>query len=152
MAPRDLSTEQLRDLIDKSGEIVNEKDLYIWYEPRYELDNVLSIDTELYNFILKEAQRENKAPVYICSTPVGIWRFNLEFFKAEEGMPKVYLNTAKATPMLPWYPAYDSETEWIAEQMIEYGNEEPYVDDLELLIEEMINSEVDFDNEYETNE
>jgi hypothetical protein len=67
-------------------------------------------------------------------------------------MPKVYLNTAKATPMLPWYPTYDSEEEWIAEQMIEYGDEEPYVDDLELLIEEMINGEVDFDNERETNE
>jgi hypothetical protein len=152
MAARDLSTEELRDLVFNSGEITNEEDLTIRFKSRYELDNVLSIDTVLYNCILEEARKENKSPVYICSTPVGIWRFNLEFFKAEEGMPKVYLNTAKATPMLPWYPTYDSEEEWIAEQMIEYGNEEPYVDDLELLIEEMINGEVDFDNEQETNE
>lgn len=152
MAPKDLSTEQLRDLVYKSGEIVNEEDLYIWFEPRYELDNVLRIDTELYNHISKEAQQENKVPVYICSTPVGIWRFNLEFFGPEEDAPKVYLNIHKATPMLPWYPAYDSEDEWIAEQMIEYADEEPYADDLELLIEDMINSEIDFDNELETNE
>ena len=152
MAPRDLSTEQLREMVYNSGERVNEEDLYIRFEPRYELDNVLRIPAELYHHIIEEARKENKSPVYICSTPVGIWRFNLEFFGPEEDATKVYLNIAKATPMLPWYPTYDSEEEWIAEQMIEYGDEEPYVDDLELLIEEMINGEVDFDNERETNE
>lgn len=152
MSAQDMTTEKLIDLIEKSDEIESTADIHIVAEVRYELDNVLRMDTGKYNRILEEAQKENKSPVYICSTPVGIWRFNLEFFRPEEDGPMVYLNTAKATPMLPWYPAYASEEEWIAEQMIEYANEEPFADDLELLIEDMINSEIDFDNEYETNE
>lgn len=152
MSAQDMTAEKLSDLLEKSDAIESTADIYVHVEARYELDNVLRIPTELYNHILEEAKKENKSPVYICSTPVGVWRFNLDFFKPGEDGPMVYLNTAKATPLLPWYPAYDSEEEWIAEQMIEYSDEEPYVDDLELLIEEMINSEVDFDNEYQTNE
>ena len=152
MSTQDMTAARLSELLEKSGEIESTADIYVYVEARHELDNILRIPREQYNQIVEEARKENKSPVYICSTPVGVWRFNLEFFKPEEDGPMVYLNTYKATPILPWYPAYGSEEEWIAEQMIEYSDEEPYVDDLELLIEEMINSEVDFDNEYETNE
>ena len=152
MSTQDMTAGKLSDLLNKSGEIESTADIHVYVEARHELDNILRIPTELYNQIIKEARKENKSPVYICSTPVGVWRFNLEFFSPGEDGPYVYLNTYKATPILPWYPAYDSEEEWIAEQMIEYGNEEPYVDDLELLIEDMIKGEIDFDNELETNE
>lgn len=152
MSTQDMTVERLLDLLDKSGDMESTADIYACVEARHELDNILRIPTEKYNQIIKGARAENKSPVYICSTPVGVWRFNLEFFSPGEDGPYVYLNTYKATPILPWYPTYDSEEEWIAEQMIEYGDEEPYVDDLELLIEDMLNSEVDFDNEFETNE
>lgn len=152
VSPQDMTAEKLSDLLDKSGEIPSTADIYVHVEARHELDNILRIPRELYNSIVEEAKQENKSPVYICSTPVGVWRFNLDFFKPEEDGTMVYLNTYKATPILPWYPAYDSEEDWIAEQMIEYADEEPLVDDLELLIEEMINSDTDFDNEFETNE
>jgi hypothetical protein len=148
----DITTEQLRDMIEKSGEMGNTKDLYLYYRISYELDNSHRMDRLLYDHILEEAKQQNKPAVYILLTPIGVWRFNLDFFKPEEGATQVYLNTSKGTPMLPWYPSYNSEEEWIEEQMIQYADEEPYVDDLELLIEEMINSEVDFDNEYLTNE
>jgi hypothetical protein len=152
MSTQDMTVARLLDLLNKSGDIDSTADIHVYVEARYELDNILRIPTEQYHQIVEEAKQQNKSPVYICSTPVGVWRFNLEFFSPGEDGPYVYLNTYKATPMLPWWPTYDSEEEWIAQQMIEYSDEEPYADDLELLIEDMLNSEVDFDNEFETNE
>ena len=56
--------------------------------------------------------------------------------------------TDAGTPMLTWYPEFNSEDDWVNAAMEELA-EDMYVDpaeqDLEMLIEDMINSDEDYD-------
>jgi hypothetical protein len=87
--------------------------------------------------------------MYICSTPVGIWEFNLDVIRPEVDKSVVYLNIDRGNPIMPWYPDFNSEAEWVADSLSEHTDNPDDTHELERMLQEMIDSEIDFDKEFD---
>jgi hypothetical protein len=87
--------------------------------------------------------------MYICSTPNGIWEFNLEIILPEVDNSVVYVDINRGRPILPWYPDFDSEAEWVVDSLYEYSDGTESSHDLDIMLQEMIDSEIDFDKEFD---
>ena len=108
------------------------------------LDSI-TINKHTYDTLLAQAEGQGNMPVYICHTPLGIWQFNLALITPTEDKTVLYLDMNKATPLLPWYPDYKTEDEWIADEMVAYA-EHAYVDPHELELEDFLAMELDSGN------
>ena len=108
------------------------------------LDSI-TINKHTYDTLLAQAEGQGNMPVYIFHTPLGIWQFNLALITPTEDKTVLYLDMNKATPLLPWYPDYKTEDEWIADEMVAYA-EHAYVDPHELELEDFLAMELDSGN------
>ena len=95
----------------------------------------LMLEKLKYDRLVDEANKIGMLPLYICSTPQGIYEFNLELipikweemcdlpatteFANQERVTKTIamLPLDLATPILVWYPEYSSEYEYINEKV-----------------------------------
>lgn len=109
-----------------------------------------TISRETYDYWMEHAAKEGLTPLFICSTPLGIWQFNLDTIKVEMLVGVVSLKLDKGVPILPWFPEYSSEAEWVAsveDAYVEYMYHDPAEQDLEGMIAELLEYEGDLDAE-----
>jgi hypothetical protein len=123
--------------------------LYAIVDSKEEHHNMLTLNKDRYDTLVKKAYDTGNTPAYVCSTPIGIWEFDLEIIKPEVDNSVVYIPVDRGRPILPWYPDFDSEAEFNADALSEYSENREDAHELELLIQEMIDSEVDFDKEFD---
>lgn len=122
--------------------------LYFQVRCRVEHHDSVMLDRAGYELLIQNANDMGLVPVYICSTPVGIWEFNLALIKPILDKTKAYLNINKGKPILQWYPDYSSEEQWVNASMLEYSElaySDPAEQDLEAMMEELLAFEGDFD-------
>lgn len=123
--------------------------IYVELKCRKTHYNDLMIEKLKYDRLKAEADRIGLTPMYICSTPHGIWQFDLDtlpikwedrsdlpattHFDNKQRITKTvgYLTLDQGQQVLPWYPAYDNPDEFIYEAMQEYA-EVSYVDPAEI--------------------
>lgn len=105
----------------------------------------ITINRQTYETLLAQAEGQGNMPVYICHTPLGIWQFNLAFVSPTDDGSVLYLDMNKATPLLPWYPDYKTEDEWVADEMVAYA-EHSYIDPHELEMDDFLDKELDSGN------
>ena len=105
-------------------------------------------NTEKYHKLMAWAEAAGREPLYILSTPLGIWEFNLELTDPEFVNTIPCFNINKGEPILVWYPMFNSEDDWITSAMEEMA-EDRYTDpsemDLEGMMEELLNYEGNLD-------
>lgn len=109
---------------------------------------IISRDT--YDYWIGNATKDSVTPLFICSTPLGIWQFNLDNIKPDISDSNVAFKIDKGTPILPWFPEYTSEAEWfasVAETNAEYMHYDPAEQDLEGMIAELLEYEGNIDAE-----
>lgn len=123
--------------------------LNAFVDSKQEHHSMLTLNKDRYDTLIAKANAEGNIPMYICSTPVGIWEFNLDIIKPEIDKSVVYLNIDRGNPILPWYPDFGSEAEWIADSLNEYSDNPDNTHELERMLQEMIDSEIDFDKEFD---
>ena len=86
--------------------------LYFQVRCRVEHYDSVMLDKAGYELLIQNANAMGFVPLYICSTPVGIWELNLAFVKPTFDDTKVYLAIDKGKPILQWYHDYrDWETD-----------------------------------------
>lgn len=126
-----------------------EQGTYIELKCRRTHYDTLIIEKLKYDRLKAEADKIGLTPLYICSTPNGVWEFDLDVipirweergdlpattqFENKQRVTKVvgYLSLEQGKPILPWYPTYDNPDEFIYEAMQEYA-ESIYVDPAEI--------------------
>lgn len=106
-------------------------------------------NAEKYNKLMAWAEAAGREPLYILSTPLGIWEFNLELTEPDfvNGIP--CFNSDKGTPILTWYPLFNSEDEWVNAAMEELAEDmysDPMEMDLEGMMEELLNYDGNLDD------
>jgi hypothetical protein len=112
-----------------------EHGVYIELKCRRRHYETLMIEKIKYDRLVDEATKIGMLPLYICSTPEGIWQFNLELlplkwqemdnlpatteFANQERVTKTVamLPLDLGTPILVWYPEYDSEYDYFNEKL-----------------------------------
>ena len=132
--------------------------IYVELKCRRKHYDELLIEKLKYDRLVAEANKIGMMPVYICHTPLGIWEFNLDLlnikwedrddlpattdFEDKRRVTKTvgYLSINKGKPLLPWYPEYPSEDEFIMSSLGEFG-EDDWVDPAELDIENWFDEE-----------
>ena len=105
--------------------------IYVELKCRQSHYNELMIEKLKYDRLKKQADMMGMIPIYICSTPDGIWEFNLDTinigwedrsdlpattqFNNKERVSKVvgYLPIEKGKNLFPFYPEIISEDEFI---------------------------------------
>ena len=123
--------------------------LYALVDSKSEHYQMLTLNKDRYDLLISKAKKEGSIPMYICSTPNGIWEFNLEIILPEVDNSVVYVDINRGRPILPWYPDFDSEAEWVADSLYEYSDNPDDSHDLDIMLQEMIDSEIDFDKEFD---
>jgi hypothetical protein len=112
-----------------------EHGVYIELKCRRTHYDTLMIEKLKHDRLVGEANKIGMLPLYICSTPEGIYEFNLDLvpikweemdnlpattdFNNQERVTKTIamLPLDLATPILVWYPEYSSEYEFINEKL-----------------------------------
>ena len=115
---------------DDSGFFSEQERYQIQLECRTRHSENFSIEENKYNSLLSGAVG-GFTPVYILSTPLGIWQFNLDELPDTNGALNIWLGRQ----ILGWYPEFSSEAEWFAhcnDEFAEVTHEEEY-DEEELL-------------------
>lgn len=120
-------------------------------DSKSEHHSYLTLSKERYDNLIKKSNEVGATPVWICSTVLGIWEFNLEMITPDIDNTVVYVPVDRGRPILPWYPDFDSEAEFNADALSKYSENKEDTHELELLIQEMIDSEIDFDKEFDPN-
>jgi hypothetical protein len=155
----DITQEKLVDLIigNHYEDLVLEGQYYYsklgglnaFIDSKQEHHNMLTLNKDRYDMLVAKANEEGNIPMYICSTPVGIWEFNLDVLRPEVDKSVVYLNIDRGNPIMPWYPDFNSEAEWVADSLSEQTDNPDDTHELERMLQEMIDSEIDFDKEFD---
>lgn len=101
---------------------------------RVEHYDTVMLDKAGYELLIQNANAKGLVPLYICSTPVGIWEFNLALVKPKFDKTLAYLEIDKGKPILQWYPEYRSEDEYIY-HALEDEQENMYIDPAEIDID-----------------
>ena len=116
----------------------------------------LMLEKLKYDRLVDEANKIGMLPLYVCSTPQGVYQFNLDLipikweemdnlpatteFANQERVTKTVamLSLDLATPILVWYPEYNSEYEYMNEKVAAefYYHESPELIDAELFDED----------------
>lgn len=109
--------------------------VYIELKCRRAHYQTLMLEKLKYDRLVAEANKIGMLPLYICSTPEGIYEFNLDLlpikwedmdnlpatteFANQERVTKTIamLSLDLATPILVWYPEYSSEYEYLNEKV-----------------------------------
>lgn len=102
-----------------------------------------------YNKLMDWAEAAGREPLYILSTPLGIWEFNLDFVEPEFVGGTPCLNVNKGEPILAWYPEFNSEDDWVnaaMEELAEVRYSDPSEMDLENMMEELLSYEGNLEN------
>lgn len=111
-------------------------------------DKKVSFLNQRYLDLMDWAEAAGREPLWIVANPLGIFEFNLDLLRPNINNGIASIATDKGAPILSWYPEFDSEDAWINAAMEELS-EVMYVDpaeaDLEMLIEDMIKSDIDYD-------
>ena len=112
-----------------------EHGIYVELKCRRTHYDTLMLEKVKYDRLIAEANKIGMLPLYICSTPQGIYQFNLELiplqwqemsnlpatteFDNQERVVKVIamLPLDLATPILIWYPEYKSEDDYFNEKI-----------------------------------
>ena len=158
---KDLSSDELMELVKKNmyedlapvhnliNTYVSERDKIvatIVATPTYE--KKVSFLAKRYHDLMDWAESAGREPLWIIATPLGIQEYNLDMIKPTIHSGIASIPTDAGTPILSWYPEFNSEDDWVNAAMEELA-EDMYVDpaeqDLEMLIEDMINSNEDYD-------
>jgi hypothetical protein len=131
-----------------------EHGIYLELKCRRTHYDTLMIEKLKYDRLKEEATAMGLVPMYICSTPAGIWLFDLdlttiswedrddlpattEFANGERIVKTVgYLPLGMGKLIMAWFPDYNSESEWFASNMEQYM-EVSYTDPGELDLENM---------------
>lgn len=117
--------------------------------------DILNQSAHGYNRLMKWADAANREPLYIFSTPLGIWEFNLSLITPrQQSFDEISLHIDKGMPVMPWYPEYNSEDEWIdsaMEEIAETRYSDPAEMDLEGMMEELLNYDGNLEDYYEPN-
>jgi hypothetical protein len=111
--------------------ISEEYGLYFQVRCRVEHHDTVMLDKAGYELLIQNANDNGLVPLYICSTPVGIWEFNLALVKPTLDKTMAYLAIDKGKPILQWYPDYRSEDEYIY-SALESEEENMYIDPAEV--------------------
>ena len=86
------------------------EDLYIELKCRHTHYDDLLIEKYKYDALIEQANLTGKTPVYICSTPEGIWEFNLNTIKVnwedKDNLPKTteFKDTEKVVKTVGFLP------------------------------------------------
>jgi hypothetical protein len=123
--------------------------LHALVDSKSEHYQMLTLNKDRYDLLISKAKEQGSIPMYICSTPNGIWEFNLEIILPEVDNSVVYVDINRGRPILPWYPDFNSEAEWVADSLYEYSDNPEDSHDLDIMLQEMIDSEIDFDKEFD---
>jgi len=111
-----LKDEYYPDLVMVSDEYSNydcvseRDDLYIELKCRHTHYDELLIEKYKYDKIIDQANVTGRIPVYICSTPEGIWEFNLDTFSIKwedkDNLPKTteFEDTEKVVKTVGFLP------------------------------------------------
>jgi hypothetical protein len=93
-----LKSEYYPDLMRVSDEYSNfdcvseREDMYVELKCRYTHYDDLLIEKYKYDRVKEQADLTGRLPIYICSTPEGVWEFNLDTFKIKwedkDNLPK----------------------------------------------------------------
>jgi hypothetical protein len=75
----------------------------------------LAVERSAYDRFKSRAENMGFIPLYIFSTPDGIWEFNLDIITIDWIDEVGLLPLGKGTPILIWYPEYNSESEYFAQ-------------------------------------
>lgn len=134
---------------DTDSHYISEKyGVYFQVRCRVEHHDNVMLNRAGYELLIQNADTLGLVPLYICSTPVGIWEFNLALVKPTLDKSVVYLEISKGNPIIQWYPDYDSEEQWVNASMLDYAEmlyTDPAEQDLEAMMEELLAYEGDFD-------
>lgn len=111
-----LKAEYYPDLIKVDDEYSNfdciseREDIYVELKCRHTHYDELLIEKYKYDRIMEQSSLTGRTPVYICSTPEGIWEFNLDSFKIKwqdkDNLPKTteFENTEKVVKTVGFLP------------------------------------------------
>jgi hypothetical protein len=93
-----LKSEYYPDLMRVTDEYSNfdcvseREDMYVELKCRYAHYDDLLIEKYKYDRVKEQADLTGRLPIYICSTPEGVWEFNLDTFKIKwedkDNLPK----------------------------------------------------------------
>lgn len=105
-------------------------------------------NADRYKKFMDWAEAAGREPIYIFSTQLGIWEFNLELSEPDYINLIPCFNVNKGEPILIWYPEFDSEDDWVnaaMEELAEDRYSDPAEMDLEGMMEELLAYDGDFD-------
>lgn len=130
--------------------ISNDFEIYVELKCRQTHYNDLLIEKIKYDRIKEEADMQGYIPIYICSTPEGIWEFNLdvlnikwegrdnlpattEFHNTERVTKTVgYLNIKNGKKLFPNWPEDNQpEDDWFTDNFEKFYAEDAWVDPME---------------------
>lgn len=93
-----LKSEYYPDLVKLNDEYSNfdcvseREDMYVELKCRHTHYDELLIEKYKYDRVMEQSRLTGMIPVYICSTPKGVWEFNLDGFKIKwedkDNLPK----------------------------------------------------------------
>jgi len=130
-----LQDEYYPDLVMMSNDFSNfdcvseREDIFVELKCRKTHYDNLMIEKYKYDNIKAQADMTGKIAIYICSTPEGIWEFNLDTFKISwedradlpattefDNQTRIvkrvgYLPISKGKRLFPYYPAFGSYDE-----------------------------------------
>jgi hypothetical protein len=116
------------------------EDMYVELKCRYTHYDDLMIEKYKYDRVKEQADLTGRIPIYICSTPEGIWEFNLDTFKIKwedrDNLPKTteFEDTEKVVKTVGYLPISEGKQLFSNDfdEMVEFAMndsdlEDPYV-------------------------
>lgn len=112
-------------------------------------DKKVSFISQRYLDLMGWAESAGREPLWIISNPLGIFEFNLDLIRPNisNGIATIAIDIG--TPILAWYPEYNSEDEWVSAAMEELSEDmysDPAEMDLEGMMQELLDYEGDLDS------
>lgn len=123
-----LKKDYYPDLIKVDDEYSNfdcvseREDMYVELKCRHTHYDNLLIEKYKYDRVKEQANLMGRIPIYICSTPEGIWEFNLDTFKIKwqdkDNLPKTteFKNIEKVVKTVGFLPI--SKGKWLESDTI----------------------------------
>lgn len=109
----------------------------------------VSFLAQRYHDLMDWAEAAGREPLWIIATPLGIQEFNLDLIKPTIHNGIATIANDMGTPILSWYPEYDSESDWVNAAMEELA-EARYSDPSEMDLEDMMQELLDYEGNLDT--
>lgn len=107
-------------------------------------DKRVSFPSQRYLDLMDWAEAAGREPLWIIANPLGIFEFNLDLIRPTINNGVATIVTDKGSPILTWYPEFDSEDEWVNAAMEELS-EDRYSDPSEMDLEDMMNELLNYE-------